>query len=320
MRPALTPPPRRARPSAPTVRRAATVLSLAAVMTVVAACGATASAPVDGGGRTVPRSVPVADRSTGSEGATALAAVRAFRVDIGNASSAFVSDIGDLQRDLAADDVPAARTDELGAQAQFDQFRQLAGGNPINASTVDELASQVGPGQSFGGLHAVERDLWATPGGEISQAVADASGLEAQAPVAEYLLSRDAPAPEAIGALGVDDLNWLDDEAVTEDQELYSHLDAVDIAASATAADTAFAAIAPLAQQVAPTLSSEVAGRFTTLTSEVKSLGPPTQVADSQLAAPRLLAISQQADATAAGLAQLAADLAPFGTGGGGDP
>lgn len=48
-------------------------------------------------------------------------------------------------------------------------------------------------------------------------------------------------------------------------------------------------------------------------------LGPPGQVNDVALPAPRLLAIAQQADAAAAGLAQLSAEMAVFGTGGGGN-
>ena len=300
----------------------ATALSVTVVAAVAAAaCGTAGSSPASGGARTVAAATQTTAGPTGgSRLATARAAVATFRDDLGNASSAFVADVGRLQGDLQAGDVVAARRDELAAQAQFDQFRQLAGGDPINASAVDELATQVAPGQSFGGLHAVERDLWATPGGGVVQALADASGLEAQAPVTEYLLSKDAPAPEVIGTLAVDDLNWLDEQAVTEDQETFSHLDAVDIAAAAGAAGTAYAAIAPLADRVAPTLSATVAGRIRAVLAGVAALGPPTLTPDADLPAAGLMALSRQADAAAAGLAQLSALLEPYGTGGGGDP
>jgi iron uptake system EfeUOB component EfeO/EfeM len=319
--PAPTPSPRRTTPPAPAGHRLAAA-SLAAVMALaVCACGTAASPPGHGDTRTVSRvGSATHDPTTPAERAAAVTARSTFRDDIGNASSAFVADVAHLQGDLQAGDVAAARSDELAAQVQFDQFRQLAGGDPINASTVDELATQVGPGQSFGGLHAVERDLWSVPGGDVGAALSDASGLEAQAPVAEFLLSKDAPAPEAIGVLGVDDLNWLVDQAVTEDQERYSHLDAVDIAATADAADTAVSAIAPLDHLVDPTLAAEVAERCTALLADVAALGPPTQVTDGQLGAPQLLALSRQADAAAADLARLSADLVPFGTGGDGDP
>ena len=99
-----------------------------------------------------------------AEQAAASAATASFRIGLGNESAAFVSDVGHLQAELQAGDLAAAQADELGAQAEFDQFREVAAGsNPINASTIDELAADVGPGQTFGGLHAVEKDLWDPP-------------------------------------------------------------------------------------------------------------------------------------------------------------
>ena len=57
--------------------------------------------------------------------------------------------------------VPEARTDELAAQADYDRFRALeSDDDQMTAATLDELAGDVGAHQSFGGLHAVERDLW----------------------------------------------------------------------------------------------------------------------------------------------------------------
>jgi iron uptake system component EfeO len=277
------------------------------------------------------RSVPATAEVLSITAADRIAALRAtatFRDELGNASSTFVTDVTRLQEDLQAGNVPAARTDELAAQAQFDQFRQPADNDPINASTLDELASEVGSGQSFGGLHAVERDLWEpastgsgaggieAPDTNVAQAIDDVSGLAAQAPVAEYLLSKDSAAPEAIGVTGVDDLDWLDEVAVPEREELYSRLDAVDIAATTTAAHDAFVAIEPLAAVVAPALTATVGRRFDLLVAEVSALGMPTEVVDASLPPAGLLSISQQVDATAAGLAQLSGALAPFGTGG----
>jgi iron uptake system EfeUOB component EfeO/EfeM len=262
---------------------------------------------------------------TTAENVAASSATTAFRNDLGDESAAFVSDVGHLQADLQAGDIAGGQTDELAAQAEFDQFREVAAGsNPINASTIDELAADVGPGQSFGGLHAVEMDLWdppaspaATSGSPASQALGDASGLVAQAPIAEYLLSKDSLGPEAIGTTGVDDLNWVQTMAIPEYEELYSHLDAVDISAGIGAARETFTTVAPLAGMVAPTLTAAVGQRFTTLLAEAAALGPPDETPDASLVPAALLSLSQQVDATAAGYAQLSAALAPFGTDGG---
>jgi hypothetical protein len=179
----------------------------------------------------------------------------------------------------------------------------------------------------------VERDLWdpsaSTPsasatggiagagGDALSQAVGDASGLVAQAPIAEYLLSKDSLGPEAIGTTGVDDLNWVEGTAIPEREELYSHLDAVDISAGIGAARETFTTLLPLAETVAPTLAATVGHRFTTLVAEVDALGPPDETPDASLSPAALLSLSQQADAAAAEYAQLSAALAPFGTEGG---
>ena len=122
-----------------------------------------------------------------------------YRADIGNATAAFVGDIGNLQTAVDGGDAAAAKSDELAAQAQYDAFRLLESGNAVNASSLDELATDVDPGGSFAGLHAVERDLWSS-----AKAAADVVGHAAQAPVAQYLLSRDRLAPEAIGTTAVD--------------------------------------------------------------------------------------------------------------------
>jgi iron uptake system EfeUOB component EfeO/EfeM len=140
------------------------------------------------------------------------------------------------------------------------------------------------------------------------------SGLEPQAQVAEFVLSRLTLPPEAIGTTGVDELNWVNDVAIPGHEELYSHLDAVDISATIAAADQAFDAIQPLAHQVAPSLTMAVAGRFAALESDVAELGAVTDLPDSAISSATRLTLSQQVDATAEGLAQVSATLVPYGT------
>ncbi len=241
-------------------------LALAALLAIGAgACGTTTGNARPA--RTAALAESTSKQTTAAERVAANEATVAFRSHLGSAASSFVDDVGRLQNDLQAGDVGAARLDELAAQAQFDQFRQVAGGDPVNASALDELASEVGPGQTFGGLHAIERDLWgeSAPGsggaaasGDVAQAISDASGLMAQAPVAEFLLSKGTLRPEAIGVTAVDDLGWVNSVAIPGDEELYSHLDAVDIAAGIEAADEAYDIITPLATLVAPGLTATV--------------------------------------------------------------
>jgi iron uptake system component EfeO len=241
----------------------------------------------------------------------ATAAILAYRRDINAAATAFVSDVGALEVAVDRGDVPHARTNELAAQGEYDQFRMLESGNGPAASTLDGLATEVGPGQTLGGLHAVERDLWSS-----GDAARDITGLVAQAPVAQYLLARESLDPEAIGTTGVDELGWVNDTAVPGDEEQFSHLDAVDIAATVGGARDAFVSIEPLGHLVAPSLTTSLGAQFNRLLGAVRSLGPPASTPDQAISTAARRALAQQVDATAAGLARLSATLVPFGTAG----
>ncbi len=286
--------------------------ALGSVALVSAACGTTAGATH----AIVPAhrapSLPSATaRVMASRSTAAGAATRIFRREITGSAGAFVAAIGNLQTAVTSGDTAGARTDEVAAQSLYDRFRLVESGNTINASTLDERRADVVPGATFAGLHAVERDLWSS-----GDAAADLPGLAAQATVAEYLLSKTALDPEAIGTDAVDELSWVASVAIPGREEQYSHLDAIDIVATVGAAHDAFVALEPLAEVVAPTLTASTADQFAALDREVTALGPPAQVPDSSISGAVRLALSQRVDATAAGLAQVEARLAPFGTAG----
>jgi iron uptake system EfeUOB component EfeO/EfeM len=241
----------------------------------------------------------------------AEAVTRAFAVQVQDATAAFVSAVTALQADVDRGDVMTARADELDAQADYDAFRDLERGNSVNASTLDELDTDVAPGETFGGLHAVERDLWT--GGS---AATDASALGAQAPVAQYLLSHLRLGPEAVGSVAVDQLDWVVDDALPSSQEHTSHLGLVDVAATVNAADQAMGDLAPLGRLVAPGLTVTATADFAGLQAQVASLGPPRTTPDTSVSPTARLALSRQLDVTASTLARLDARLAPYGTAG----
>lgn len=284
-------------------------MGLLVVAALAGACGYTASARYQPSGAT-PSSGAAHDPTTDPASATAVAlsvaagaATETYRTDIGNATAAFVADIGTLQEAVDGGDIGAAKSDELAAQAQYDTFRQLEGSNAVNASTLDELATEVAPNGSFAGLHAVERDLWTS-----GNARADVAGLSVEAPVAQYLLSRDRLTPEAIGTTAVSELGWVVSTALPGREERFSHLDAVDIAAAVEAADQAFAAIEPVGRTVDPDLTTSVAQVFSSLEADVASLGPLTQVPDAAIPTTLRLSVSQQVDAATGGYWLVASD------------
>ena len=280
------------------------------------ACGATTDSRVT----SVP--TPVSGRQSraipgyGTDGAKpsaaralARAATHDFAVDIQASAAAFVGSVMALQSDAVKGDMVAARADELAAQARYDAIRALESGNSINASTLDELDTDVRTGQSFGGLHAVERDLWA--GGPLAT---DVTALAGQAPVAQFLLSREYLGPEAIGIVAVNQLNWVAGIALPSSQEHTSHLGLVDVVATEQAAQRAFGIIEPLSHAIDPVRTAAVAGQFVTLSDTVAALGTPTSTPDTSVTPAARLTLTRQIDATATTLARLVAELAPYGT------
>ncbi len=312
-----TPPPNRSAPRHRTcLRAAATAAGLGLALTGCSAAGPVAApSPTAGAAPAYGATAGAAPSYGAPAGATpttsdlALAATQAFRVDVQTTTAALSGAVGALQADVARGDTAAARSDELSAQAAFDGVRALEAGNPVNASTLDQLATDVPAGQTFGGLHAVERDLWA--GGP---AAADLASLAPQVTAAQFLLSHLRLTPEAIGVVAADELGWVVDDALPADQEQYSGLGLVDVAASVAAAQQAAAALAPLADRVAPQLAATAAAQFTTLEARTAALGSPRQVPESTVPRAVRRALSQQLDATASTLAGLAAALSAFGT------
>jgi len=282
------------------------------VAALTAACGTTAArrapVPTSGSGGASTRGTVADARLAATRGGDAT---RAYTLQVGDATLGLVTAVTALTADTAAGRTAAARADELTAQADYDAVRVLQPTNSTTAATVDELVGATVPGESFGGLHAVERDLWGS--GPLA---ADVASLAGQTPVVRFLLSRLRPGPEAIASVVVDELDWVVDIALPVDQEQYSGLGLVDVAATEQAAARAYGAIATLAGSVDPGLAATVSARFAALDADVAALGPPTVVPEAAVGPAERLALSRQLDATASTLARLGAVLAPYGTGG----
>lgn len=301
------------------VRPTGTVTTLALLAIVTGACGGASASP------TSTTAVPASRTGAGvtsrygsaaggpSAPTTVLAqtATHTFAVQVQDSAASFVTSVTALQADAARGDLASGRADEVAAQGEYDALRALDSGNSINASTLDELDNDVPAGQSFGGLHAVERDLWT--GGPWS---ADVAALASQAPVVQFLLSRERLGPEAIGQVAMDQLDWVVDTALPQSQEHVSHLGLIDVAATVLSARRSFQDVQPLAELVDPASTMNVAGQFAVLVAAVGALGPPSTTPDTSVSPVARLAVSRQLDATATSLARLAAELTPYGTAG----
>jgi iron uptake system EfeUOB component EfeO/EfeM len=313
MTPPSLPPRTRRSLSAPTVATLVVFGALASACASTTASGPTTTSIPFSGPEAGVTSRYGTDVGKPSAPTTALAhaATRDFAAEVQSSAAAFVVSVTALQTDTAKGDMAAARANQLAAQDEYDAVRALESGNSTNASTLDELDTDVLSGQSFGGLHAIERDLWA--GGPLAT---DVAALVGQAPVAQYLLSRQRLGPEAIGIVAIDQLNWVAGTALPSSQEHTSHLGLIDVVATEQAAVHAFYIVEPLAHVVDPVRTAAVAGQFVTLSVDIATLGPPATTPDTSVTPAARLALTHQLDATATTLARVVAELAPYGTAG----
>jgi iron uptake system component EfeO len=241
----------------------------------------------------------------------AITATASFRSAVAGDAAQLADNVSRVVTAVAGGDLVDARAAELAAQSDFDEVRFVDAASPQNAASLDALAGQVPPGASFGGLHALERDLWV----EGSPAT-DLSSLMAQAAVARELVAKQSLAPATIVATGVAQLDWVIDAAIAGREELYSHHDAVDIAGGVAGAEQAFAAVEPLACSVEVAGCRTVASDLTALAASVAALGPAADVPDAAVSVLVQRALSVEADRTADALAALEVPLLPFGTAG----
>ncbi|HLK45531.1 MAG TPA: hypothetical protein VKT18_06060, partial [Acidimicrobiales bacterium] len=165
----------------------------------------------------------------------------------------------------------------------------------------------------LGGLHAIERDLWALD--EPAAAGRAATALVNSSIIAAYELSRAVLSPAEIVAEAQGQLSFVVDVAIPGREEQSSHLDLVDVAAAVRAAKVALDLCAPLGRIVAPATTATATRRLGLLVTAVDALGSPADRADASVPLARWQALAVDADAVNAVLGQLQGEVEGFGTG-----
>jgi iron uptake system component EfeO len=216
----------------------------------------------------------------------------------------FVSDSETLQSAISDHNLAAAKASELAAQVEFDDIRPQVPWGTRALLDLDGRADQFPPGTAFMGLHRIEQGLW---GGTVSSGVVDA--LVATGPAIQFSLARTILTPQAIIEAGVYELDWVDSAAVTGQEEMYSHLDTVDVEAGVDAAQAGFELVEPLGDLLAAAQTHTVASRFDSLTHALAALGPVGTKPDSAIPDITWQSVGQQVDATSSALAVLASLL-----------
>lgn len=183
-----------------------------------------------------------------------------------------VAAVEQLQADVDKGDLAAAKTDYANARPFYEHIESDVDGfvkkgykATDNAGNLDYLidmrASNLDQSVGWSGFHAVEKDLF--EGGAIT-----ASTKKTAAALTEnvQLLAKLVPTldykPEdlANGAAGL--LEEVQSNKITGEEEAYSHIDLVDLAANVEGARQAFAYLKPGLTKTDPTLTKQIAAQF----------------------------------------------------------
>jgi iron uptake system component EfeO len=211
-----------------------------------------------------------------------------------------VTAVKHLQTAVDSGDVAAAKKQYALARPFYEKVESdvagfvLPGTDPTdNAGNLDYLvdmrASNLDPAVGWSGFHAVERDLW--QGGRITATTKRyAAGLTTNVEKLVSLAKTLTYKPEdlANGAAGL--LEEVQSSKIKGEEEAYSHLDLVDLAANVEGAQQAFANLQPGLRTIDPALTQQVTDRFTAVTDALKAYQDPEQAGGYRLYTPAVRA------------------------------
>ena len=127
---------------------------------------------------------------------------------------------------------------------------------------IDMRASNLDPKVGWHGYHAVERDLF--QGGAITASTKTlAAELTTNVEQLQKLVPTLSYKPEDLANGAASLLEEVQTEKVTGEEEAFSHIDLVDLAANVEGAEEAFAYLRPGLQKLDPSITKTIAAQFT---------------------------------------------------------
>lgn len=183
-----------------------------------------------------------------------------------------VTAVRQLQTDVDAGDLDAAKRDYAAArpfyehvESDVDGFVKQGHSATDNAGNLDYLVdmrqSNLDAAVGWSGFHAVEKDLFQA-GAITASTKQTAADLTANVQLLAKLVPTLHYKPEdlANGAAGL--LEEVQSNKITGEEEAYSHIDLVDLAANVEGARQAFAYLKPGLTKVDPALTKQIAAQF----------------------------------------------------------
>jgi len=224
---------------------------------------------------------------TGSAAALLAAGAKEYGAYAGQTLADMQTAVGTLRAAVDRGDVTAARRQYALARPFYEKVESAVEGFVLPGSTagdnhgnldylLDMRASNLDPAVGWHGFHAIERDLWergaisAGTKGHAAQLQADTARLATLAKTLTY-----QPEDLANGAAGL--LEEVQSGKIKGEEELYSHLDLVDVAANVEGARQAFAFLKPGLATIDPTLTDDVARQFATVTAGLQKYRDPAR-------------------------------------------
>ncbi len=139
---------------------------------------------------------------------------------------------------------------------------------------IDMRASNMDPKVGWHGFHAIERDLFKNgkiTAGTKKQAKELVSNVKKLEKLSKGLTYK--PEDLANGAAGL--LEEVQSTKVTGEEEAYSHIDLVDMAANVEGSQQAFAFLKPGLKKIDPALTKKIAARFTAVNTKLDAYRDP---------------------------------------------
>ncbi|WJY01853.1 iron uptake system protein EfeO [Curtobacterium sp. 458] len=214
----------------------------------------------------------VADTANSSAATLLAEGTKGYATYVDGQVTDMVAAVEQLQAHVDEGDLAAAKTDYANARPFYEHIESDVDGfvkkgfkATDNAGNLDYLidmrASNLDESVGWSGFHAVEKDLF-----EAGKITASTKKTAAALTENVHLLAKLVPTldykPEdlANGAAGL--LEEVQSNKITGEEEAYSHIDLVDLAANVEGARQAFAYLKPGLTKTDPTLTKQIAKQF----------------------------------------------------------
>lgn len=208
-----------------------------------------------------PNPAPSASGTTASptQSAQARKATSTYQRYVKAEAAALVTGTEQFVAAVKAGDTSRAKALYPTARSHFERIEPVAASFGDLDPRIDGREDGLEEGETFGGYHRLEKDLWRTGLTAESSRVADQLLADVELLAKEAQGATFQPIDLANGSKAL--LDEMASGKVTGEEERYSHTDLYDFAANLDGCATALAALAPMITASDPTLAATIADR-----------------------------------------------------------